>query len=316
MKELSIVIVNWNVRDLLRQCLLSLHQATRTINTEIYVVDNASTDGSIEMIRTEFPEVILIANQKNFWFPKANNQALRKVKGKYTLLLNPDTTVKEDALVRLIKFMETHPSVGIDGPKILDSDGRIQYECARELPTLSGFSFSIIALTRLFPHHKIFNKEVMGNWDHQTSRFVPAISGACMLIRTKLFKKIDLLDETLPMYFEDIDLCQRANQAGAKIYYLSDAEIIHYSGQSTRKHHLTHKIVEAIQFQAYKRFFTKYRPPLNLLMFYIILITGSSLRVVTIFFTWLFLGLVGKKSDDFSLETLKKYLIALKTGLT
>jgi len=331
MTKLSIVIVNWNVRDLLHKCLASLRVATKNITTtlrcseatatdwrrtaEIYVVDNASTDGSVEMVRAEFPEVILIVNKENKWFPHANNQALKEAKGEYALLLNPDTVVKEDALEKLLGFMANHPETGLIGPKIIYPDGRIQDECARELPSLSGVVFSLFGLKRLFPKNKLFAKEVLGGWDHKTSRYIPAISGSCMLIRTELIKRIGFLDETIPMFYEDIDLCQRVRQAGFKTYYLADAEIIHYAGQSARKQS-SRKMIQALEFPAYQRFFTRHYPATALFMFNLILIAGSALRIMFIMPVWLLLSAIGKKSNEFSLETLKKYLIALKIGLS
>jgi GT2 family glycosyltransferase len=314
MIKLSIVIVNWNVRDLLRCCLQSLRKVTKSIDFEIFVVDNASADGSVEMIKAEFPEVTLIANKENQWFPKANNQALKLVKGEYTLLLNPDTVVKEDALKKMIGFMDVHPEIGMSGPKIFLPDGRIQYECARELPTLSGAFFFLFFLKTAFPYHKIFAKEYFGGWDHKTSRIVPAISGACMLIRTKLLKDIGFLDETIPMYFEDIDLCKKVNNTSSKIYYLGDAEITHYAGQSLGKQK-SPQMIRQYEFPAYQRFFRKYHPPIKLFMFNVLLMSASLLRIIIIFPFWLLLiPLRKRKPNAFSLSTLKKYLNAFKTG--
>jgi len=315
MIKLSIVIVNWNVRELLRGCLESLRKATKSIDFQIFVVDNASVDGSVEMVKSEFPEVKLIENKGNQWFPKANNQALKLVKGEYTLLINPDTVVNDDVLTGMIGFIDSHPEIGMVGPKILLPDGSIQYECARELPTLSGAFFSLFYLKTLFPRHKIFSKEVFGGWDHKTSRIIPAISGACMLIRTALLKKIGFLDETIPMYFEDIDLCKRVNQAGAKVYYLADAEIIHYSGQSLGKQS-SPQMVRQFEFPAYQRFFAKYGSSGKLFMYNLLLFSASLLRIIIILPGWLIFSPLGKKKPQvFAYGTLKKYLAGIEVAL-
>ncbi len=311
--DLSIIIVNWNVRDLLRDCLRSIYQCSDGLNLEVFVVDNASCDGSVEMVRKEFSGVRIIENRRNIGFPQANNQAIRQATGSYILLLNPDTVVKNNSLSHMIRFLEKHPGFGMVGPKVLNSDNTIQYDCAREFPTISGLFFDMFPLRRLFPGQKQFARGIIRGWDYKTSRIVPVISGACMLVRSEVLKQTKGLAEILPMYFEDIDLCKRAKNIGWKIYYLPEAEIIHYGGKSVKKHTAS-KELEAMQFTAVKIFLKTYCPKNNFIMVNIILITGALFRIITLVFSWFICLTRNKKDRIFLLATIKKYINVMSTG--
>lgn len=236
--ELSIVIVSWNVREYLEQCLRSVYANATDLDFELYVVDNASNDGSLQMVKERFPLVHLIANDENIGFPKACNQAIRECEGKYVLLLNPDTVVLPTALQQMIQFMESQPRTGAVGPKIMGQDHTVQHVCARMFPTLSTMFFDQLMLAKLFPASRLFGSYMMGYWDHNSSREVDCLVGSCLMVRKSALDSIGLLDEQHFMYLEDIDLCYRLKQSGWKVYYLHTAEIIHYSngaGQSTER---------------------------------------------------------------------------------
>lgn len=231
--DLNIIIVNWNVKDLLRKCLKSIYETTSRVSFEIFVVDNASTDGSVEMVKEEFPQVKSIANKENLGFPKANNQAIRMSSGPNILLLNPDTVVLQDSLKLMVRYLDTHPETGVVGPKILNPDGSIQYSCARQIPKFYHSLFEVTLLSKLFPQSKLFNSRNMGWWDHNSSRDVECLCGACIMFKKGVFEKVGLLDEKIFMYMEDTEICYRVLRAGFKIHYLSNAKIIHWGGKSS-----------------------------------------------------------------------------------
>jgi len=233
--KLSIVIVNYNVRYFLEQCLHSTIKACRSLDSEIFVVDNNSVDGSVKMIRDKFPEVHLIENKDNKGFSKANNQAIRKARGEYILLLNPDTLIEDDTLLKSVQFMDEHPDAGGLGVKMLDGKGKFLPESKRGLPTPSVAFYKIFGLSALFPRSKIFGRYHLGYLDKDKVNPVDILAGAFMLLRKEVLDKIGLLDETFFMYGEDIDLSYRITQAGYRNYYFPEARIIHYKGESTKK---------------------------------------------------------------------------------
>jgi GT2 family glycosyltransferase len=233
--KLSIVIVNYNVRYFLEQCLLSVKRATEKLDAEIFVVDNASSDGSIEMIHQKFPFVKLIANTNNVGFSKANNQAIEKAEGEYVLLLNPDTVVAEDTFEKCVAFMNTHQDAGALGVRMIDGKGNFLPESKRGLPTPSVAFYKTFGLAKLFPKSKTFGKYHLGFLHEHETHEVDILSGAFMLMRKTVLDKIGLLDETFFMYGEDIDLSYRIVKAGHKNFYFPGTTIIHYKGESTKK---------------------------------------------------------------------------------
>lgn len=233
--KLSIVIVNYNVKYFLEQCLHSVLKACRELDTEILIVDNNSVDGSVQMIRKKFPEVHLIENKDNKGFSKANNQAIRKSRGEYVLLLNPDTLVEDDTLTKIVQYMDKHPEAGGLGVKMLDGKGKFLPESKRGLPSPSVAFFKIFGLSRLFPKSHIFGKYHLSYLDKDQIHEIDILAGAFMLLRKKVLDKIGLLDEEFFMYGEDIDLSYRITQAGYKNIYYPEARIIHYKGESTKK---------------------------------------------------------------------------------
>ncbi len=241
--KLSVIIVSYNVKHFLEQCLHSVRAAIAGIDTEILVVDNASVDGSVKMVKEKFPEVICIANDDNPGFAKANNQAIRQSKGEYVLLLNPDTIVETDTFAKIIAFMESHPDAGGLGVKMVDGTGRFLPESKRGLPTPLVAFYKIFGLSRLFPKSKTFNKYHLGYLDKDKTHQVEILAGAFMLMRKSVLDKIGLLDEAFFMYGEDIDLSYRIIKGGYQNYYYPDARIIHYKGESTKKGSLNYVFV-------------------------------------------------------------------------
>jgi GT2 family glycosyltransferase/lipopolysaccharide/colanic/teichoic acid biosynthesis glycosyltransferase len=235
MKELSIIIVNYNVKAFLQNCLLSIRKAIEKIDSEIIIVDNASDDGSVELIKKNFPEIKLIESQTNLGFSKANNLGLKVSQGKYICLINPDTIVEEDTFRVMIAFMESNPEVGLAGCKILNPDGTFQLACRRSFPTPWVAFTKIIGLSRLFPKSKLFARYNLTYLDENQSYEVDAVSGSFMFLRREVYEKIGGLDETFFMYGEDLDYCYRVKQAGYKVYYVHSTQIIHFKGESTKR---------------------------------------------------------------------------------
>lgn len=233
--KLSIIIVNYNVKHFLEQCLHSVYNAIRNIEAEVFVVDNNSVDGSIALVKEKFPHVILIENKENLGFSKANNQALKLTKGKYCLLLNPDTVVQEDTFEKCIRFMDEHEDAGGLGVKMLDGKGNFLPESKRGLPTPEVAFYKIFGLSKLFPGSKKFGQYHLTYLANDKTHQVDVLSGAFMLIRKETLDKIGLLDETFFMYGEDIDLSYRITKGGYKNYYFPETTIIHYKGESTKK---------------------------------------------------------------------------------
>lgn len=232
--DLSIIIVSWNVKELLRNCLKSIYAQTKTVSFEVSVVDNASSDGSVEMVEEEFPQVKLIKNNENLGFAKANNQGIRQSTGKYILLLNPDTIVVDDALANMVLFMDERRDVGAVGPRILTPDNSVQLTCGRHFPTPLTELWDFTKLSYLFPRSRIFGRSLMSFWLHNDTREVDLLSGACMMVRREVIEQIGLMDEHFFLFAEEADWCYRIRRNGWKIYFDADAEVIHFWGQSVK----------------------------------------------------------------------------------
>ncbi len=241
--KLSIIIVNYNVKYFLEQCLISVQNACKNISAEIIVVDNNSVDGSVEMLREKFSDIQLIANKDNTGFSKANNQALAISKGEYALLLNPDTVVQEDTFSKCIEYMDQHPDTGGLGVKMVDGKGLFLPESKRGLPTPAVAFYKIFGLSTLFPNSKKFGQYHLSFLDKDDNHEIEVLSGAYMFMRKSVLDKIGFLDETFFMYGEDIDLSYRIILDGNKNVYFSDTSIIHYKGESTKKGSLNYVFV-------------------------------------------------------------------------
>jgi len=235
MIDISIIIINYNVKEFLLNLLASIGKAVKNISTEIIIVDNASDDGSIEILREKFPNIKLIANKENVGFGVANNQALESAKGKYFLLINPDAIVKEDTLKKMLEFFDKTPQVGIAGCKVLNPDGSLQFACRRSFPGPWTSFTKIMGLSKLFPKSRLFARYNLTYLDENQTYEVDAVSGAFMMMRKEVYKKIGGFDEQFFMYGEDLDLCYRAQKSGFKVFYVHNTEIIHYKGESTKR---------------------------------------------------------------------------------
>jgi len=233
--DLSIIIVNYNVKEFLQNLLVSLAKALTELSSEIIVVDNGSDDGSLEMLREKFPHITLIANKVNLGFSKANNLGLKIAKGKFLLLLNPDTIVQEDTFEKLISFFNANSSAGMVGCKILNPDGTLQLACRRSFPGPWTSFCKVSGLSSLFPNSRLFARYNLTYLDENQSYEVDAISGSFMLMKREVYEKIGGLDEQFFMYGEDLDWCYRVQKAGWKVFYVHDTTIIHYKGESTKR---------------------------------------------------------------------------------
>ena len=234
--DLSVIIVNYNVRYFLEQCLISVFQAAEGLEVEVIVVDNHSQDDSLEMLAREFGEkVTVIANADNPGFSAANNQGIAIAKGKHVLLLNPDTLLAADAFRKCLDFMHQHPDAGALGVYMIDGTGRYLPESKRALPTPWVSFYKIFGLASLFPCHRKFGRYHLGFLDKDQTHPVDVLSGAFMWFRKETLDHIGGLDEAFFMYGEDIDISWRVIQAGWKNYYFPEVKILHYKGESTKK---------------------------------------------------------------------------------
>ncbi|MBN1988134.1 MAG: glycosyltransferase [Bacteroidales bacterium] len=256
---LSVIIVNYNVKYFLEQCLISVLRAVKDTNAEVWVVDNASADGSCQMVKERFPHVKLIENHSNVGFSVANNQAIRQSKGKYVLLLNPDTVVQEDTFTKCIAFMDSHPEAGSLTVKMIDGKGVFLPESKRALPSPIVSFYKIFGLSRLFPHSRTFARYHLGHLDPNQTHSIEILPGAYMFMRKEALDKTGLLDETFFMYGEDIDLSYRILKEGYKNYYYPETTIIHYKGESTKKGSINYVLIfyKAMAIFAQKHFSKK-----------------------------------------------------------
>jgi N-acetylglucosaminyl-diphospho-decaprenol L-rhamnosyltransferase len=227
---ISIIIVSWNTARFLENCLASILTDLPTSPIEIWVVDNASSDDSPRMVRERFPQVHLIENRENVGFARANNQAIQRCTGKYILLLNPDTLVAAGALQALTNFLDDHPEAGAAGARILNPDGSLQIS-SHPRPTLSRELWRLFHLDRLLPYAEYPQKK----WETDQPREVDVLIGACLLLRKDVLDQVGFLDEDYFMYSEEVDLCYRIQSAGWQLFWVPQADVVHFGGQSTQQ---------------------------------------------------------------------------------
>ncbi|WP_187261911.1 glycosyltransferase family 2 protein [Pontibacter beigongshangensis] len=310
MKKLSVIVVSYNVQYFLELALQSVQKALAGIPSEIFVVDNNSTDNSVDMVASRFPEVVLIANKKNVGFSTANNQAIRRATGQYVLLLNPDTVVQEDTFLKCLRFMDANPEAGGLGVKMIDGTGTFLPESKRGLPTpLVAFS-KIAGISRLFPKSRVFGRYHLGFLSAEEVHEVEVLSGAFMLMRHETLDKVGLLDESFFMYGEDVDLSYRIILGGYKNYYFPDTTIIHYKGESTHKGSLNYVLVF---YRAMAIFYKKHFSGSNAVLFskliLIAIYARAGFSVLTMSLKKLF-GLKSHKRDRHKLPGKRKVLVA------
>lgn len=315
MIDLSVIVLNWNTKQELSDCLESLRReiyggeadiercatavgtAAERAGTraqavagtasgvgrcgtaavpafEVIVVDNASTDGSADMVAEEHPWAKLIRSERNLGFSAGNNLGIKAASGRSVLLLNPDTLVHPGALAALVQFADSHPEAGIIGPRLLNADGSIQYSC-RSFPTLATGFFRNTFLGRLFPKNRFNRDYLLTDWDHNAVREVDWVSGAAMMIRREVLDQIGLLDEGFFMYCEDVDICYRAHRAGWKVMYCPDAVITHMIARASDKNAAA-MIIE--RHKSMFRFFRKHYAAESSPLVWPIVIAGLVLR--------------------------------------
>ncbi|MEC8663814.1 MAG: glycosyltransferase [Bacteroidota bacterium] len=243
MTDLSVIIVSYNVRAFLEQCLVSVQRASEGLALDVWVVDNHSVDGSVEMFQSRFPEVHLIANEENVGFSKANNQAIRESQGRHVLLLNPDTVVREDTFRKCLAHAEAHPQLGGMGVPMYDGTGKYLPESKRGLPTPWAALCRMTGLHKLAPRSEALNAYYAGHVQEHESAPVDILSGAYMWMRREALDEVGLLDEQFFMYGEDIDLSWRLVEGGWENHYCAETSIIHYKGESTKKGSLNYVMV-------------------------------------------------------------------------
>lgn len=231
--NLSIIIVNWNTKDMLRDCLMSVQNGSGNIETETIVVDNASTDGSQQMVKQSFPEALLIENKENRGFAAANNQGLPAANGRYILLLNSDTMVLGDVLQRSVEFMDSHSDVAVMGCRVLNTDGSLQPTCS-QFPSLLNLLLLTSGLWKL-PWIDFFDRYQMRRWQRKEERDVDVVSGCYMVVRSDAIEEVGRLDEDFFFFGEETDWCRRFQKAGWQVRFAPVGEIIHHGGGSVRK---------------------------------------------------------------------------------
>jgi len=278
--DVSIIIISWNTREYLRQCLNSLLTAT-DVAQEILVVDNASTDGSQQMVRDDFSAVRLLENQSNYGFARAVNQATAYSRGRHVLLLNPDTLVTPTSIKLMAGYLDGHPQVGAVGCRQVDEQGRLQWSCGK-YPVLHTEFFELALLSKYFPKSRIFGKYLMSYWDHRESREVDWLTGACLMVRKNVAAECQGLDESFFMYGEDVDFCYRIRRRGYGVVYYADACIVHFQGKSSRR---VYADMYAQRYRGRLQFFKKHYGRLALHVLRFMIIASFSLRLALRFLT-------------------------------
>lgn len=232
--DVSIVIVSWNTAGITCDCLTSIYKQTKSLTFEVIVIDNASTDGSQEMIKTEFPQVKLIENKGNCGFAAANNQGMEIAKGRYILLLNSDTEVLDNSIEATVNFADKHTEAGVVGCRVLNPDKTLQPTCFM-FPSLLNLFLAATYLYKIFAKSRFFGRERMSWWDRSDQREVDVVTGCFMLVRKDAIEQVGMMDERFFVYGEEADWCYRFKEAGWKTLFTPEAEIIHYGGQSSKR---------------------------------------------------------------------------------
>ncbi|MFW6348351.1 MAG: glycosyltransferase family 2 protein, partial [Cyclonatronaceae bacterium] len=258
--DISIIVVNYNVKERVETLLHSVKESANYggLTVEIFVVDNHSSDGSVEYLMPLFPDVHFIANTENYGFGKANNQAIKRAKGRYCLLVNPDAVLETDTLSVMYRFMQQHPDTGAAGCKLLNPDGSFAPESRRSVPTPATAFWKMTGLSTLFPRSKFFGSYHMGWLPENEAAEVPVLSGSFMFYRRDVLQEIGGFDERFFMYGEDIDICYRTTQAGYEIRYTPATSVTHHKGASTKKEHLDyHVIFNKAMYQFFEKHYSK-----------------------------------------------------------
>jgi GT2 family glycosyltransferase len=306
--DVSVVIVNWNTRDFLRDCLQSVQRETTDVTFELFVVDNASKDGSQEMVRTEFPSVHLIANTENRGFAAANNQALPLARGRYCLLLNPDTVVLDGAIGKTVRIADAEPRVAVLGCQVLLREGVVQKTCLRN-PSATGLFLWLTKIERLIPKGWFGGGGSMRDWDRRSARDVDVVTGMYMLVRREAIEQVGLMDEAYFVYAEEADWCVRFGKAGWRCRFTPEAQIIHRDGGGKS----TSQIPIAMYVMRQKTlliFFRKNRGRLSWLLAKLTFVAAMGIRTVQ----WKLVALFSR--SDYAVREAACYAAALRFHLT
>lgn len=274
--DLSIIIVNYNTKKLTLECIQSVYESTIPQSFEIIVVDNNSSDGSVEAIQLTFPDVKVIKNAENVGFSKANNQAIKESTGRYVLLLNSDTIVNKDTITKIIKFMDSNELIGATGCEVLLPNGELDKACHRGFPTPGASFYYLTGFDKKFPNHPKINSYHKNYLNMKEIHEIDCLVGAFMMVRKSVVDEIGMLDEDFFMYGEDIDWCYRIKQAGWKIYYNPFVSIIHYKGASSKKkpYKIVYEFHRAMFLFHKKHFANQYNLLVNALVY-----SGISLKL-------------------------------------
>lgn len=282
---ISVVIVSWNTCDILKECLTSVYQQSNLLDIEVIVIDNASTDGSVKMIKREFPKVKLICNNRNRGFAAANNQGMEIAQGKYILLLNSDTIILKNAIDRVVTFAEEHHDAAVIGCRVLNPDRTLQNTCFM-FPSILNLFLAATYLYKVFPKSKFFGRERMTWWNRDTVRKVDVVTGCFMLVRREAIENTGQMDERFFMYGEETDWCYRFKNANWRILFTPDAKIIHYGGKSSEQ--ISDKMLIQLR-KSILTFIKKHHSLLYYILSYFLVWLFFLLRIPFWFLNWLFI---------------------------
>lgn len=288
--DLSIIIVNYKAKRFLKGCLDSIYNSGASLNSEIWLIDNSSRDDSVPWVKKTFPEVKLLENEWNSGFSKATNQGIKESRGKYLLLLNPDTKISEGEIERLLKFMNENPEAGICGPRMIDEKGELLYSCRSFPDLLTSISSSQSVLNRLFPHNPLSRRYLLKDLDRTGVKEVDWVSGSCLFARRKMLEEIGLLDENFFMFCEDTDLCLRAKKHGWKVFYFPFLTVTHQLAGSTSLNPLRAKLEHH---RSMYYFFKKHYHPNSVFRFLVYL--SLLWRLIFLFFVFSLPGTFKKR---------------------
>lgn len=304
--DVSIIIVNWNTKELLRDCLDSVYRQTSDIHFETIVIDNASTDSSIEMVKRDFPQVVLIENSQNKGFAAGNNQGMAIARGRYVLLLNSDTVILDGAIQKTLSFADRKPVAAVIGCRVLNPDRTLQLTCFM-FPGLLNLILSSTYLYKVFPKSRFFGRERMSWWDRSEVREVEVVTGCFMLVRREAMEQVGLMDEGYFMYAEETDWCYRFHRAGWKNLFFPGAEIIHLGGGSSRlrRHEMTLNLLQSVLL-----FYKKHKGLFQYTLACCLLIAFFLLRIPY----WLVRALLLSEDRRFSFQKARTYGIGAYTA--
>lgn len=309
--DVSICVVNWNTERLLRACIESVYRYTKGVTFELIVVDNNSSDNSVQMVRENFPRCFCVAMPDNVGFVKGNNVAFGHAKGRYVCMLNPDTELFSDILTDFVEFLDRSPEYTAAGPRLVSPDGSIQFTCARTFPSAWNQFCFLAMLNKVFKKSRFFTTVELTCWDHIDSRDADCISGACIFVRHEFIREHGGLDENIFMYAEDVDLCWRIIKNGGKIRYLADKEVLHVGGAASRQQR--QRIFSSLMLRTSNVYIiAKHRGVLNSFLYRMAVLAGSMFRVCLLLFTLPACFVVKRKQCAGLVDLLIKYwLVAL-----